>query len=486
VPKLARALQSRDHVQPILAVANQPRKTCASGPPARFPAITPEQVARLDVAAPRYTSYPTVPVWGDDFGHDAYAAALARAATVDAPLSLYVHIPFCREMCTYCGCNVIISRDPAKRDRYLDNVDRELALVASHLGARRNVARIHLGGGTPTSMDEAQLERLYRSIADRFTILPDAELALEIDPAVTTRGQLALLRQLGWRRISMGVQDFDPLVQRAVNRVQSVAETRQMVDGARDLGFDSVNLDLIYGLPHQLPVTMVRSMRKVVELRPDRISMFSFAYVPQLKPHQRRLPMAHLATGFAKLELFRAAHDTLAEAGYLAIGMDHFALPSDELAIAQREGRLHRDFQGYTVRAAAADTVAFGVSSISAIGGAYAQNSKSLQRYENALAHERLPIELGHQLTEDDEARRALIGTLMCNLEVDLGPDAATVFADELARLPPLEAEGLCVRDGNVVRLTALGRVFARNVASVFDAYLHAAPPDKPTFSRTV
>lgn len=451
-----------------------------------FPTLTEDLVRRLDQPGPRYTSYPTVPEWSEAFGPDDHAAALARAAArPERPLSLYVHIPFCREMCWYCGCNVVVTRDPRKRDRYLDVLAEEAALVADHLGERRRVTRLHLGGGTPTSLDEEQLARLCEILSARFDLLAGAELAVEIDPVVTSVEQLALLRSRGWNRLSMGVQDFDPDVQRAVNRIQSVEETRALIEAARGMGYESVNLDLIYGLPEQRPATWRRrTIDEIVAIRPDRVAVFSFAYVPAAKPHQRRLPVAGLPQGPAKLDLLGIAHDALTAAGYRAIGMDHFALPGDELARAQEAGKLWRDFQGYTTLRAT-DTVGLGLSAISDAGGAYAQNQKVLSGWEAAISRGRLPVERGILRTPDDELRRALITDLMCNFAVDLGSDTAR-WAPELHALQPLAAEGLCTIDGRHLTVTPVGRPFVRNLAMKFDTYLSRRSNERPIFSRTV
>jgi oxygen-independent coproporphyrinogen-3 oxidase len=447
-----------------------------------FPELPDELVRRYDVMAPRYTSYPTAPMWTEAFGPREYAQALARAALRDAPLSLYVHVPFCRKMCSYCGCNVIVCKDGAKVDPYLRALDGETALVAAALGPRRQLSRVHWGGGTPTTLDEAQLQALWRTITDRFTVERDAEVAIEIDPMVTRPEQLALLRGLGFNRLSMGVQDFDGEVQHAVNRIQTVEDTRATLDYARALGFSSVNFDLIYGLPMQTPASWRATLSQVAAMRPDRVSLFSFAYVPEVKPHQRRLPAAFLPLGMDKLALFRLGHDVLVDAGYRAIGMDHFALPDDELARASGDGRLWRDFQGYTVERAP-DTVALGVSSIGQIGGAYAQNTRLLPKYEAAIREGRLPIERGHLRSADDERRAAIITQLMCNGAVELDdPDAWT---DELAALRGLEADGLVTVDGARIATTPIGRVLVRNVAAVFDAYLRRDTA-RPLYSRTV
>jgi oxygen-independent coproporphyrinogen-3 oxidase len=451
---------------------------------AHLPPLGDDVVRKLDVAGPRYTSYPTVPEWGPMTGGDA-AAALAVAGAAPDPLSVYVHIPFCREMCTYCGCHVIVAKDPRKADSYLELVRREVRLVRAALGGRHPISRIHLGGGTPTFLDERQLAELHAMLAEDFEILPDAELALEVDPVVTRPTQLELLARLGFRRLSMGVQDLDPDVQRAVARIQTEEETRAVIERARALGFRSVNVDLIYGLPRQTPETWKRTIERVVAMGPDRVSLFSFAYVPTVKPHQRRLQMADLPSPNTKIELFRIGHDTMVDAGYRAIGMDHFARPGDELAVAQEQGTLWRDFQGYSAGRGGAGTVALGVSSISDVGGTYYQNVKTLPKYAAALERGELPVERGHRLSDDDRRRRQIIGEVMCRLQVALTDEEASAFAGPLHEL---EGEGLCTLDGASLRLTPLGRVFVRNVAMVFDAYLERerAGARRPAFSRTV
>jgi oxygen-independent coproporphyrinogen-3 oxidase len=380
-------------------------------------------------------------------------------------------------MCNYCGCHVIISRDRSRADRYLTALALEAKLVARHLGEKRVVSRLHLGGGTPTFLDEGQLMDLWLALSP-FTMAPDADLSLEINPTVTRPSQLELLASLGWRRLSIGVQDFDPEVQRAIDRVQTVAETRLAVETARSLGFRSINLDLIYGLPGQRPETFRRTLQQVAELGPDRIACFSFAYVPSLKPHQKRLPVAGLPSAAQKLELAEVARAELTRAGYVAVGMDHFARPDDELARAAARGALGRDFQGYTVERPPR-TIGLGVSSISDFGDAYAQNVKSLGDYYTALDAGRLPTERGIRLDHDDLARRAVIEQLMCNFTVDLGD----CYHDERSRLAPLVAYGLVEIAGNRVIVKPEGRRFVRNVAMVFDAHLDAG---QQRFSRAV
>lgn len=447
--------------------------------------INKEVLRRLEIAAPRYTSYPTVPAWSDAFGPDDHARALEEAgAAAGEPLSLYVHIPFCRELCSYCGCNVVITRDPGRVARYLDALTAELEMTAARLGRRRTLTRIHFGGGTPTFLDEKQLARLWSDITSRFVVAPDAEVAIEIDPVVTRPEQLALLGGFGFNRISMGVQDFDATVQHAVNRVQSVEETAAAIAQARRVGFRSVNLDLIYGLPHQTVASFARTIDTVVSLAPDRVACFSFAYVPSVRPNQRSLPLAAIPTGADKLALRDVADERLAAAGYRAIGMDHFALPDDELARAQTARTLWRDFQGYTTQRARA-TIAVGASAISDFGGAYAQNEHALGKYEQAIAAGRHATVKGMWLSDDDRRRREVIVQLMCNGWVDLGSDGERYFARELASLADAERDGLLAARGREILLTALGRTFVRNVAMVFDAHLDRSGA-RPVFSATV
>jgi oxygen-independent coproporphyrinogen-3 oxidase len=451
--------------------------------PSLFPKIDDALLARLDRPAPRYTSYPTAPIWREDFGAAEHARALREASNrTDEPLSLYVHIPFCREMCTYCGCNVIVSKDPSKVERYVDGLLAELALVRRELDGRRKLGRVHVGGGTPTTLDDHQLIRLWRGIVEHCQPQANAEIAIEIDPVATTEGQIDLLASLGFNRVSFGVQDFDPEVQQTVRRIQTVDQTWRMVDRARSHGIDSVNFDLIFGLPRQTKESWQRTLEQVIALGPDRLAVYSFAYVPEARPNQRVLPVADIATGRQKLELFGLAYDTLVNAGYLAIGMDHFARPSDELAKAHAEGRLWRDFQGFTVRRAP-DTVGIGVSAIATLSTAIAQNEKKLGPWSEAVHAGRLPVERGIALSDDDRRRRDVIIGLMANDAVDLGAEAETRYAVELGRLRELEQEGLVVRTGHRLELTSIGRLFSRNVAMVFDAHLAGT---RAAFSRTV
>jgi oxygen-independent coproporphyrinogen-3 oxidase len=451
-------------------------------------------IRKYDRPGPRYTSYPTAPEWKDDFGPREYAEHLARADAQGGPISIYVHLPFCREMCRFCGCNVVATHDRTRADAYLDSLEKEIALVAAHLPRRRTVTQLHWGGGTPTFLDERQLARCHQIIGREFGFAKDAEQAIEIDPAITTRSQIETLAGLGFNRISMGVQDFDDRVQQVVGRIQGEKETADLVRAARESGFHGVNLDLIYGLPYQSPETWKRTLDRILAIHPDRLAVFGFAYVPWAKPHQRLLPQEALPKTEQRVELFLQAVETFTGAGYRLIGLDHFALESDELSRAQREGYLYRNFQGYTVRPAD-DTVAFGMTSISDIGGAYAQNAHKLKDWTDKVEAGIVPIERGIRTSDDDVMRRFVINRVMCLLRVDLREVAErfgaaarqAIEANLKDGLGELQADGLVTFDGDVLRVTALGQLLVRNVAMLFDAYLgrHAGEP-RSTFSRTV
>jgi oxygen-independent coproporphyrinogen-3 oxidase len=454
-------------------------------------------VQKYDRPGPRYTSYPTAPEWRDDFGSDAYAAALAAAAAApDGPLALYVHIPFCEERCTFCGCNVVITRRRATADPYLDRLEREIDLVAERLGPRRRVTQLHWGGGTPNYLDEPRLRRLMAMLRARFILAPDAEVALEIDPVVSSPEQVRLLRELGFNRISLGVQDLDRTVLQAVNRRQPEELTRRIYGACREAGFAGVNLDLIYGLPHQRPDNFRVTVAKIIEMQPDRVALFSYAHVPWLKKHQAALDEADLPDARTKFTLFHDARSQFLAAGYVQVGMDHFARPGDELAVARRERRVHRNFMGYTVLPAD-DLIGFGITAISGVAGRFAQNESHLAQYYRTLDAGRLPAVRGILLDDDDQLRAHVISTLMCNFELRFaevearfGLDFAATFAVELAELAPLAADGLIEISDGVLRATDTGRLFVRNVCMSFDAWLRrrrAAPAgDAPRFSRTV
>ncbi len=451
-----------------------------------------ELIRKYDRPGPRYTSYPTAPEWSEAFRAEQYARHLARADGEQGPLSVYVHLPFCREMCRFCGCNVVATHDRSRADAYLDLLEKEVALVAARLPHRREVSQLHWGGGTPTFLDSRQLVRCHEILARHLSFTPDAEKAIEIDPAITSKAQIETLAGLGFNRISMGVQDFDARVQEVVGRIQGEKQTSDLVEAARHDGFQGVNLDLIYGLPYQTPDTWQRTLERILAIHPDRLAVFGFAYVPWAKPHQRLLPQEALPRTEQRVELFLAAVERFTQAGYRLIGLDHFALESDELARAQREGYLTRNFQGYTVRPAS-DTVAFGMSSISDIGGAYAQNSHKLKEWGDQVTEGRLPVERGASVTADDVLRRFVINRVMCLLRLDLaevesrfGPEARRAIEGSLARgVDELVRDGLVAFEGGVLRVLPLGQLLVRNVAMLFDAYLEREGGQK-RFSRTV
>jgi oxygen-independent coproporphyrinogen-3 oxidase len=418
---------------------------------------------------------------------------LAEAAERESePLSLYVHIPFCEARCTYCGCNVVISPRRGPEEAYLDALEHELDLMMEALGGRRRLNQLHWGGGTPTYLTPDQCARLFGAITDRFSLAPDAEVAVEIDPCVTSPDHLRILRRLGFNRLSMGVQDVDPDVQKAVGRDQPLELTREHVQEARRLGFNSVNADLIYGLPRQTEQGFRQSVQTVIkELAPDRVACFSYAHVPWIKPHQRHLDESTLPTGWEKFRLFGGAAEEFGYSGYRFIGFDHFAKPNDELARAQQDGRLHRNFMGYTVMPAA-DQLGIGVTSIGDVAGAYVANQRNLARYQRAVGDRQLPVERGIVRTPEDELRGAVIRRVICDLTLDFarveaGWDIEFMdhFDDALANLEEPASDGLVELSESRLRVTPRGRFFLRNICMPFDEYLKQ-PSEKPVFSRTV
>lgn len=459
--------------------------------------IDAELLLRLDKPGPRYTSYPTVPYWSEAFGPEAYAERLVTAGKEgkDVPLSLYLHVPFCKEMCTYCGCNVVISSDRNKYADFVEALRDEIDLTADRLGARRELLQVHVGGGTPTSLDEILWVRLWDKIRERFVVRRDAEVAIEVDPVVTSTEQLALLRGFGFDRVSMGVQDFTPTVQDAVNRHQTFEETERLVNYARKAGYRSVNFDLIHGLPRQTVESFGKTVDQVIRMSPDRLAIFSYAHVPEMRPHQKKIDAAELPKPLQKWELFAIARDKLLAGGWAAIGMDHFAKEGDELAVAQRERRLSRNFQGYTVRPAP-DIIACGPSAIADVAGAYAQNIRTVPAWSRAVRAGTFATEKGCVLTADDKLRRDAITQVMCNFHLDLnalsarqGVDAKALLAPSIAKLAPMVEDGLVELSPDVVDVTEKGKTFVRNIAAAFDAYFGTTTPDEkklPIFSRTI
>lgn len=451
-------------------------------------------IAKYNVRGPRYTSYPTAPEWKDSFGDAEAMEALAEndRARREVPLSLYVHVPFCVKLCYYCGCNKIITQNAEIVERYVEALDREIARVASQLSKDRQVVQIHWGGGTPTHLSREQIRRVFGSLSSRFTLAPDAEISIEVHPTVTSFEQLATLRELGFNRLSMGVQDFDPEVQKAVNRLQTYELTRDLIAEARRLGFISINVDLMYGLPLQSVEKFAATLEKVHTLSPDRVALFNYAHLPHLIPGQRLIPDESIPSADVKLDLFELAIDSFIQAGYRFVGMDHFAKPDNELAIALDDRTLRRNFMGYTTMADS-DLVSFGVSSISDLDTVYMQNHKDIKQYFAATEDDKVPAQRGMRLTADDRLRRDVINRLICHCYLDKdsieqlhGIDFDATFATELRELEPLAEDGLVVLHERGVEVTPRGQILLRNICMPFDAYLRRMAPEERTFSRTV
>jgi len=425
---------------------------------------------------PRYTSYPSANHWRDAGDAEAEAALTGSGARA---LSLYVHVPFCRKLCFYCGCNMLVTRNTALVERYLRALELEVDRVAGLLPRVPEVVQLHLGGGTPTYLDPAQLTRLVATLRRRFSWKPDAEASIEIHPPVTTAEQMRTLARLGFNRVSMGVQDFDPVVQARVNRIQPFEQTRDLVQLSRELGFVSVNVDLMYGLPRQTVAGFSRTLDRIEEIRPDRIALFGYAHVPSIKKRQGQFTPEELPGPELRLALFEEAMARLRAAGYLYVGLDHFALPDDELCRARTAGTLRRNFMGYTT-CAQSDVLAFGPSAISDVAGTYLQNEREVHGWAERLERGGgLAVVRGHRLSPEDEARRDLIMRLFCQLEVDLEAVArehpgafASGLGEEDRRLQRLEEDGLLTRDEARLRVSADGQLLLRTVASAFDVYL--------------
>ena len=443
---------------------------------------------------PRYTSYPTAPEWDDSFGEPElrHAFSEANAKKNPAPLSLYFHIPFCESLCLYCGCNVVINKRHEVASPYLAHLKCEIDWISAQMAPARKVEQLHWGGGTPTYLSPEQVEDLYSYINKRFSFSPNAEVSIEIDPRVTTEEHCRALRRVGFNRLSMGIQDFDPLVQKTIHRVQPYEETRRLFDYSRELGFESINLDLIYGLPHQTAESFSDTVDKIVAMNPDRVALFSYAHVPWMKKQQGSFAR-FLPEGFEKFRIFTDAIGKLTGAGYRYIGLDHFARPQDEICRAQDERTLHRNFQGYTTKAGC-DLYAMGVSSISALEDVYAQNWREVSRYYESIDAGRWPVMRGMRVSAEDKLRRSLINRILCHtvvvkseVERDFGIDFDEHFATELVRLRELERDGLVRLNQERIEVAPLGRVFIRNVAMVFDEYVNkAAPALQRVFSKTL
>lgn len=464
-----------------------------------IPQVSQELLQKYNVAGPRYTSYPTAPVWSDAFGASTFETALAETNQPGKnphPLSLYTHLPFCEHRCLFCGCNVVITQQREQAEKYLGYLFREIERLSTQIDTTRPVVQYHWGGGTPTYLSPEQMARLFRFQTERFPLAPEAEIAIEVDPRVTTSEHLHTLKELGFNRISLGVQDFDPAVQAAVERIQPTDMTEAMVNELRTLGFEGINFDLIYGLPHQTVESFERTLQEVIRLGPDRIALYNYAHVPWLSPHQKQIPETALPEGETKFEIFRRALEAFGAAGYRYIGMDHFAKPEDELSRALENATLSRNFMGYTVQRGGtlgSDLVGMGVSAISMLQRHYAQNEKKLSRYYEAIEAGQLPVHRGYALSDDDVLRRTVILAILCqgrlvfsDIEQAFNLNFKQTFTDSLAQLRGPAEDGLVRLKDNSLELTPLGRIFSRNIAMPFDAYLGRQTGEKPTFSKTL
>jgi oxygen-independent coproporphyrinogen-3 oxidase len=448
---------------------------------------------RFDVSGPRYTSYPTADRFVEAFDAATYADWVRKRTLTGLakPVSLYFHVPFCESICYYCACNKVVTKDHGRSARYVKYLLKELRMVAALFDGARNAVQMHWGGGTPNFLNPGEMRALVGGIRDTFALDPRGEYSIEVDPRTLQADTITLLGELGFNRISMGVQDFDPVVQKAINRIQSAEATLGAIVDARGAGFKSVNVDLIYGLPKQNVIGFNRTLETVIEAAPDRIALYNYAHLPTVFKPQRRIAEADLPTPDAKLQLLTLAIRRLTDAGYVYIGMDHFALPQNELAVAQRQGRLHRNFQGYSTYADL-DLFAFGISAISQVGPTYCQNVKTLDDYYHRLDHDVLPVLRGIELTADDLLRRALIQCLMCHFAVPIDAleeahliDFRKYFATELADLAPLREAGLVTLDDQYLTVTSLGRYFVRNICMVFDRYLREGR-ERARYSKVV
>jgi oxygen-independent coproporphyrinogen-3 oxidase len=457
--------------------------------------INPDLLRRYDVSGPRYTSYPTADRFVEAFGEADYLQALEQRrdglAGKAYPLSLYVHIPFCESLCYYCACNKIITKHHERGAEYLRYLEREVDLNVAHLGQGQVVSQLHLGGGSPTFLSDAELAQLMTMLRRNFQFAPGGEYSVEIDPRTVTRERLAALAQQGFNRLSFGVQDFEPAVQKAVHRIQPAEQVFDLTAAARELGFESVNADLIYGLPMQTPETFERTLEQITKLRPDRIALYAYAHLPERFKPQRRIHAQDLPPAASKLVMLSSAMRVLMAAGYVYVGMDHFALPTDALAVAKRQGRLHRNFQGYSTQPDC-DLIALGVSSIGRVGPTFSQNVKTLDEYYDLLNQGRLPVARGMALTRDDLVRRTVIMALMCqgsvlfeSVELSHLVDFKTYFAPEMETIRSMQEQELLVIDDSGIHVTELGWFFVRGVAMVFDKYLQA-DKNRARFSKII
>lgn len=450
-------------------------------------------IAKYDQSGPRYTSYPTAVEFHEGFQAADYRAACGRSNASGRPLSLYFHIPFCDTLCFYCACNKIATKDRGQAQPYLDRLYRELELQGALFDRSRRVEQLHWGGGTPTFISRDQMRELMDQTRRHFTLAEDdsGEFSIEIDPREADQDTVKLLRSLGFNRMSLGVQDFNPQVQRAVNRIQSEQETLTVLEAARSAGFRSISIDLIYGLPFQTVDSFLATLDRIIAVGPDRLSVFNYAHLPERFMPQRRINAADLPAPQVKLDILRTSIERLTDAGYLFIGMDHFARPDDELAQAQRDGTLYRNFQGYSTHADC-DLIGLGVTSIGMVDNCYSQNQKTMETYQQALDRGQLPVLRGISLTRDDEIRRDLITRLICHFRLDYGTlertwgiDFAEYFAAELPRLDGLAADGLLSADAKGIQVLPKGRLLIRNICLLFDRHT-ASKQGQVHFSKVI
>ena len=456
-------------------------------------AINPDMLQKYDVAGPRYTSYPTADRFVEAFNEEAYMLALEqrRMNSANLPLSIYVHIPFCESLCFFCACNKIVTKHHERSAEYLKYLRREIALQVAHLGSGQTISQLHLGGGSPTFFSDAELSELMSMLKENFKFAEGGEYSIEVDPRTVNDERLSHLASLGFNRLSFGVQDFDPEVQKAVHRIQPASQVFSLVETARKLDFDSVNVDLIYGLPKQSPESFAQTLAQIVSLKPDRVALYAYAHLPERFKPQRRIDTYALPTAADKISMLSDALAALLNAGYVYVGMDHFALPDDDLAIAKRQGRLHRNFQGYSTQPDC-DLISLGVSAIGRVGNTYSQNAKTLEEYYDALEHNHLPIVRGLALSRDDLVRRAVIMAIMCQgelqyeaIELAYMIDFKSYFASELALLAEQESTGMVELDEEGLMVTEMGWFFVRAIAMVFDRYLQT-DRNRARFSKII
>ncbi len=451
---------------------------------------------KYSVSIPRYTSYPTVPEWTESFKEEDFFRAAKEANNKFTPISLYFHLPFCENQCYFCGCNVVISKKREMTGSYLEHIKKEIKKIGGMINKDRKVEQIHLGGGTPTYFSPEELRSFYKCVKESFNISENCEVGIETDPRVTTFEHIETLSELGFNRISMGIQDFNLDVQEAVNRIQSFEDTQEIINHARDFNFNSINIDLIYGLPFQTKESFSKTIDLILELNPDRIALFHYAHLPQLIPHQAKyINDNSLPNSEEKIEIFQLAVDTLTAGGYDFIGLDHFAKPNDELTLARRNKTLHRNFQGYTTKAGC-DLYGFGITAISNIENTYCQNIKKLNPYYEAISSEKLPLFRGLSLSKDDILRKEIIMKILCHGEINknyiennFGISFNQYFSHEINLLKDIERDGLIEgvnKGADIFSVTETGQFFLRNIASVFDYYLQSKSGKQKIFSKTV